>query len=228
MKKNILVGIIMLLGVIAYALPVHSSTLTFNYNHVFNGDGTPQGTSPWLTATFQDVGTNLVSLTLSTGGLTGREQAVYWYFNFNPVKNLFNLLGGIDFDGTSSEPQGSKVMHGGGDPDYCEVAQGGWYDFYFEFITPNNFTGGLTSKYLIHSTDPTDPVTALDFNFLSAPSNQSPNSFLSAAYIDDIGAAGTVLKSAWVNPEQAQVPEPATMLLLGLGLMGLAGVRRKI
>jgi hypothetical protein len=42
-------------------------------------------------------------------------------------------------------------------------------------------------------------------------------------HYDDTGMTFTI-----VTVKIPQVPEPATMLLLGLGLMGVLGIRRKI
>ncbi|BBO86531.1 hypothetical protein DSCO28_70970 [Desulfosarcina ovata subsp. sediminis] len=54
------------------------------------------------------------------------------------------------------------------------------------------------------------------FNGVSADNNQS----------DDIGGAGSI--TAWTSAEVKPVPIPGAIWLLGSGLLGLAGVRRKV
>jgi len=68
-----------------------------------------------------------------------------------------------------------------------------------------------------------DPITASSFDFFSALAG-GHGPFQSAAHIGGIGPDGAL--SGWIAPT-AVIPEPTTILLIGSGLFGLAGFRRK-
>ena len=67
--------------------------LLLSLGTVYAGIGTPQGTSPWLSATFQNLGTNLVQLTMDSSGLASgsTEYVSNWFFNFNPSSEVLGL-----------------------------------------------------------------------------------------------------------------------------------------
>jgi hypothetical protein len=231
MKSTVKFWTFLLTALAVAASPVCADSLAqgdllFELNLVYVGSATPQGTPPWLTATFQNLGTNSVQLTMNYSGVTSgsTEYVSSWFFNFNPDLDLFALV--ID-----SQPGTVEAIPSYG-PDGETAGDNLKFDIKFSF-SDTAFTAGNTSVILISSTDLID---ASSFDFLSTNNNNPVSTnYYSAANI--LGIAGGL--NSWVaaataqtpspgpSPGPSPVPEPATMILLGCGLGGLTILGRK-
>jgi hypothetical protein len=211
-----------LVGVLAFCCLMAFSTnttkgdiLTLEANHTFSGTA-PAGTLPWLTAVFDDqANPGYVTLTLTATSLQPGESVDQWYLNIDPAivpSDLgFTLL-------TKTGSLADPVVSAGSDDAY-KAGSDGYYDVEFQFDhtghADRRFNGGESVTYLISGVS-----AASSFDVPSSPGpGQSPGPFKMAAHIQM--GNGT---SAWVAPAAAAaptVPEPSSLILLGLSAAGL-------
>jgi len=221
MTKRIMIGAAILASGLLFFCPTHSkaTTITFDLQYEISGGTPPAGTPPWLRATFDDDNTpGSVTLTLTALNLTGSEKVTEWDFNFDPSKNLnFLIITQTSGPTADSITKDKNNLKGGGD---------GYFDIgiYFSPSGPL-FTVGSQAVFSLISSE---AITANSFNSFSNLKKKGSDlsNIHTVAHVQAIGESANL--SGWVADQPpAAVPEPATMFLLGSGLIGLAGFARR-
>jgi hypothetical protein len=218
-------GICCLVFAVALGLagPGQGAMLTLGLDVEFSGGTAPSGTTPWVTAVFDDSfgGPNTVRLTLSTPNLSGGsggENVDLWHFNFDPSLDPTQLV----FNAVSNGASVPNAINTGVN---AFMADGdGMFDIQFDFPPPPGngnarFTGGETVVYDLTYISPID-VNSFNFGSVMGGGN---GTYVSAAHVQRTPNGGT--GSGWIGV--SVVPEPGTAALLGLGLAGLGFAQRR-
>lgn len=217
--KKLISGIILLSALLLCQQA--QAVLILELNTEFSGGAQPVGTPPWLTAIFAQQDPSTVRLTLLATNLSPTEFVDEWLFNFNPAKNPLAIgFNPIFSSAALAISAGLDAFPGDG---------GGYYDLKFDYPAgPPADRFGIGDVSIIDLILP--GILESDFDTLSFPHGGN-GLWRTAAHVQGIGTADL---SGWLGEEEngggggqeTPVPEPGTMILLGIGLAGLAYYRR--
>lgn len=190
----------------------HADTVTFNFNTTFGDPPTPppNGSTPWLVATFTDTGTNTVRLVLENFLNLTSEHAKQVYFNLESSLSPDNLswsqVSGRDADIEASENA------------YKADGVGGFFDILFSWPNRNadRFVGGDTVVVDFTMTG----LSASSFNAQSVP-GPGGNLYV-ASHVGGLDNGD----STWLT--STIIPVPKSALLAIVGLLGVFAMQRRM
>jgi hypothetical protein len=217
MKKKValLIGTVFLI----FDLAASEAKASISYDLTYLINGYQHQGGYWLTAAFADVGTNTVTLKLTSNLSTDPSSCLYPYyfdqvvFNVDPAITPSSLVilqtdstGTIGDVNILKDEQNAIAMTGSG-------KAGKGFDVLLDFPSKHaqrfNFTDTITFTII------GDRITEDSFLFMNAPGN-SAHVGAHLAGIPD-GMSGAI----------SDVPIPSTVWLLGFGLLSLIVLRRK-
>jgi hypothetical protein len=195
-------------------------TYYFSLDNYYNGDVKVTDPAVFATATITETGSNQISVTMTAlQGLDAHAYVNDWAFNLaggSLVTSAVNTGGAT----TSKAVETTGVNGFGGD---------NGFDLGFSFDTANpgqlQYPTSMSSTYLL---------SGVNLSLASFQSQDAAGHY-NAVHVQGL-TNGTLTGSSYYYgsttpsnplPSTGNVPEPATVASLGLGLLGLAAVRRR-
>jgi len=202
-----------LIAVLLFAAITQAShaDVTFNLDTVINGD-TPSGSSPWLTATFTNIATDQVELTLANN--MGSGQYISDLLFSTSISNPTSLTVSPSPSPYTGSISISTDQTLAGDPS----VQAGLFNINIPFTGSIQFNGTNSPVNLFLSAS---GLTEDSFNLLSADGGTSnPGGWLMAAEVQGIPVIGGGTTSGSIGfTNVSAVPEPEIYAMMGVGLL---------
>lgn len=207
---------LILAALIMFVERASAAVISWDYNYEYTGATPPAGPAPWLNITIDDeIAPGSVAIVM-TSFLTGTEYVKELLLNFE--EDTFPLTPDDFVYLPSSGPNpmvnvGENAFRAGGD---------GFFDIRFDFdiaSSGDRFGAGEHVMFLVMRPD----ISALSFDHLSV---LGPTQWPTVAHICSIDPCGQ--ESGWITVEDKHSPvpepDPGTLLIIGLLLMGVAGL----
>ena len=212
MKKNILAELAMVIFVIVVGMPISANAALITSGTVYYD---------WAERNLvYDTDLDITWLDYSHG-VTNWDGQVAW------ANDLSFTIDGVTYDNWRLPSAGASPLVG-----YNDTSSEMGHLFYSELRMVNQTIGGVTSTAKLNSSQYFDNLIA-GF-FWSGTENDDGSSNSVWAFYTNVGSQGATASKdydgyglAVIDGQVAPVPIPSTSLLLGTGLAGLIGARRK-